>query len=484
MKKLASAVLTVVLIFTACVPAFAAPQVQNAEPTAPEYPLVVIRGVNLTGGYLDIGTENERSYMPDIKVSDIFKAVIKGGAKYMLSRDKKQFLTPILDYVNETFKYVACDKNGDSIYNVGVDEYPLSAANYEDYPLGDGHEDGILTEAVSRYGAEYVYYFNYDWRIDPLDAAVKIDEMINRAMTDHGCDKVNIICCSMGGVLTVAYLYKYGYENVNKIVMLSSAFQGTYMVSDAFQGKLGIRPEGAYNLLKYGLNLPFPIKILVDALWRAGFIDKICGFLNSFVFEENDYVMDYTVREIFGTIPSWWALIVKDEIDACVDYMFPTEEMKAEYAGLIERIDRIHAMLDARNDLLRSAKEDGVGIFILANYNMPLYPFYERSTSIGDGLETALMAGGAQTADFGTTLDVPETEFLSPDKMVDVTNVLFPDSTWIIKNAPHVPCKVGSEFAEFLFVLIDTEENMTVYSNPLYPRFLCVDNNQNFVEYR
>ena len=66
MKKLVSAVLTVVLIFTACVPAFAAPQVQNAEPTAPEYPLVVIRGVNLTGGYLDIGTENERSYMPDI----------------------------------------------------------------------------------------------------------------------------------------------------------------------------------------------------------------------------------------------------------------------------------------------------------------------------------------------------------------------------------------------------------------------------------
>ena len=130
---------------------------------------------------------------------------------------------------------MACDKNGDSVYNVGVKEYPLSAANYEDFPLGDGHEDGILTEAVSRYGAEYVYYFNYDWRIDPLDAAVKIDEMINRAMTDHGCDKVNIICCSMGGVLTVAYLYKYGYENVNKIVMLSSAFQGTYMVSDVFR---------------------------------------------------------------------------------------------------------------------------------------------------------------------------------------------------------------------------------------------------------
>jgi pimeloyl-ACP methyl ester carboxylesterase len=484
MKRTVSAILVVVLMFTACVPAFAAPQVQTSEPTAPEYPLVVIRGVNFMNQYLDIGTENERSYIPPIKAGDIFSTFMKGAAKYMVSFDKQKFLTPILDYVNETFKYVACDKNGDSIYNVGVDEYPLSAANYEDYPLGDEHEDGILSEAVNRYGAEYVYYFNYDWRIDPLDAAVKIDEMINRALSDHGCDKVNIIACSMGGVMTVGYLYEYGYEKVNKIVMLSSAFCGTYMLSDVFQGKLRLNPTGAYNLLKYGLNLSFPIKILVDILQRTGFIGRLCNFMNGFISDEHEFILDYTFRDTFGSIPSWWAMVLNDEIDACVDYMFPTAELKAEYAGLLERIDRIHAMLDARDELLRSANEDGVGIFVLANYNMPLYPFYERSTSFGDGLETALMAGGAQTADFGTTLDVPETEFLSPDKMVDVTNVLFPDSTWIIKNAPHVPCKVGSEFAEFLFVLIDTEENMTVYSNPLYPRFLCVDNNQNFVEYR
>ena len=41
--------------------------------------------------------------------------------------------------------------------------------------------------------------------------------MIERALLDHGCD-MNIICCSMGGVMTVGYLYKYGYDKVNKIV--------------------------------------------------------------------------------------------------------------------------------------------------------------------------------------------------------------------------------------------------------------------------
>jgi len=485
MRKFVSIVLAIVLMFSVCMPAFAAGSVgAENEPTPPEYPLIVIRGVNFMNEYLDVGTKNERIYIPPIKASDIFAAVFKGAAAYAVTSDKKKFLTPVLDYLNETFKYIACDKNGDSVYNVGVYEYPLSAANYEDFPLGDDHEEGILTEAVNRYGAEYVYYFNYDWRIDPLDAADKINEMIERALLDHGCDKVNIICCSMGGVMTVGYLYKYGYDKVNKIVFLSAVLDGTYMVSDVYQGKINFNPVYAYNFLREGLGLPFIAKILVDILYKAGVIDRLCELLNSFVAEETQFVLDYTVRDIFGTVSSWWALVIKEEIDDAVNYMFPTDEMKEEYSGLLQRIERIKEMLYAKDELLRNAKADGVGIFVLASYDKPLFPFYERSGSIGDGLETARMAGGAITAEYGKTLDVEESEFLSPDKMVDVSTVLFPDSTWIIKNAPHVACKVGSDFAEFMFCLIDTEVNMTVYSNPRYPRFLCVDKNQNFVPYK
>ena len=56
--------------------------------------------------------------------------------------------------------------------------------------------------------------------------------------------------------------------------------------------------------------------------------------------------------------------------------------------------------------------------------------------------------------------------------MVDVSTV-YSRLHMDYQERSHVACKVGSDFAEFMFCLIDTEENMTVYSNPRYPRFLC-----------
>ena len=110
------------------------------------------------------------------------------------------------------------------------------------------------------------------------------------------------------------------------------------------------------------------------------------------------------------------ALVIKEEIDDAVNYMFPTDEMKEEYSGLLQRIERIKEMLYAKDELLRNAKADGVGIFVLASYDKPLFPFYERSGSIGDGLETARMAGGAITAEYGKTLDVEESDFCHPTR--------------------------------------------------------------------
>ena len=90
----------------------------------------------------------------------------------------------------------------------------------------------------------------------------------------------------MGGVMTVGYLYKYGYDKVNKIVFLSAVLDGTYMVSDVYQGKINFNPVYAYNFLREGLGLPFIAKILVDILYKAGVIDRLCELLNSFVAEK------------------------------------------------------------------------------------------------------------------------------------------------------------------------------------------------------
>ncbi|MEI6579318.1 MAG: hypothetical protein WCN92_07615, partial [Eubacteriales bacterium] len=97
-------------------------------------------------------------------------------------------------------------------------------------------------------------------------------------------------------------------------------------------------------------------------------------------------------------------------------------------------------------------------------------------------LETALMAGGATAAKFGKTLGDDYTAAnpacLSPDRIVDTSACLFPNSTWVIKDAPHVGCRNGSEYSDFLFWMLNFDGQPTVTSNPKYPRFMQTNDNQ------
>ena len=59
--------------------------------------------------------------------------------------------------------------------------------------------------------------------------------------------------------------------------------------------------------------------------------------------------------------------------------------------------------------------------------------------------------------------------------MIDASTCMFPDTTWFIKNMPHVGCNRGSAFAGMLTWLFSQETMPTVFSNPEYPQFLETD---------
>ena len=50
-----------------------------------------------------------------------------------------------------------------------------------------------------------------------------------------------------------------------------------------------------------------------------------------------------------------------------------------------------------------------------------------------------------------------------------------PDKVWFFKNLRHVGCPYDSEYNEFVFWLMEQEEQPTVFSNPLYPQFFATD---------
>lgn len=74
-----------------------------------------------------------------------------------------------------------------------------------------------------------VYFFSYDFRKSVIDAAVELKQQIDTLILE-GAEKVNIVCHSMGGLVTSAYVTEFGCDLLNKIMMIGVPFEGSYEV--------------------------------------------------------------------------------------------------------------------------------------------------------------------------------------------------------------------------------------------------------------
>lgn len=477
MKRILCVLLTVVISLSCCVCAFASGTPTEAINEADRvYPFVLIRGMDLQGVRVDVGTENERPAMGEITAGGVIGTLAKATVRGIVNGSMDPAVGTVVDYIRDIFEYYSIDCNGQPVYNTGMKEYPLSMDNYTDFDDGESkNEEGMIRTAKENYGGKYVYYINYDWRLNPLEVADKVNEYVERACRETGCEKVNLVCASMGGVMTVAYLSKYSCDRVNKCVFLSSTFCGTYVTSDLLQGNVTV---GATQLRNFAYTYLGENKLLTPVLKlldMTGIWNRVADLANKFVSRYKDEVYDGFLRDVFGNMPSLWALVLPEDYEACKEFMFGGKE--TEYAGIIAIADELQDMMAKRDDMLRAAVADGMKICVVANYGRQVIPIYDRAYQNGDGtLETQLVSGGAVVAPIGETLGddyvCSNPEYLSPSREIDASTCLFPEYTWFVKGAPHVSGNYGSDYSDFIFWLVDYDGQPTVRSNSKYPQFI------------
>lgn len=473
MKRFISVLLAVVLVFGCTATAFAT---EKEEVT----PLVIVRGLDFAALTVDAGTENERPAL-SVSAGPIIGAVFNLIFSTLFG-GMDGAVDSICSFVNTLFADMACDKNGNTVANVSVKEYPLAMSNYpealEELRAYGQSEPGIVAQAADEIGAENVYYVTYDWRLDPYVIAEKINEHIELALSDSGSDKVDIICCSLGGVMTLAYFDEYGYDKVESCTFLSSTIYGSYVASDALSGNVGFYPEILNNFLAHSVP---DMQWLWDMLDFMGITKGLCNFINGITEKYKTEIYEGTMRDNFGTMPGLWAMMQTDEYDAAKKFVFG--DKTEEYKGLIERTDKFQNFRKTRDDFIRQMMADGVIVTIVTAYGSPVTPVYDRAYVDGDViLESELMSAGATIAPYGKELAedyVPaDPTKLSPDRKIDASTCLLPDNTWFIKGAPHVPCNYGSEIAKMLFWLMSTDSQPDVNTNELYPQFQYTDTEQ------
>ena len=228
MKKLLSVLLAFALLLSFVTPAFAYKGAETAntpaqaeeahDPAACNVtPVVLVRGMDVMGLYIDKDTENERNAL-NFSIKDLLFMLCKGIYGAVKEKNFDPFAQAVIDYAAKLLDGYAMKENGTSKYNVSVDQYPESAENHpeiwEDYD-SEG-ERGMARACAENLPADHTFFFTYDWRSDPYAVADEIAATVDRAIAKSGHKKVTIVCASRGGIMTVAYLSKYGYSKVDR----------------------------------------------------------------------------------------------------------------------------------------------------------------------------------------------------------------------------------------------------------------------------
>lgn len=483
MKKLLAVLMALVMLITGMsLGAFA-----KAEVT----PVIIVSGVGARPFYMDMGTENEKTvYPPQVDFPTVIAHGVFGIALTLVTGDVSIFSKTASYIVSDIFEEFKCDENGNSKYNVSPITYPLSIDNYEFDYANDVSEIQIAFAVSREVGEENTYFYNYDWRLDPCSNANGLDKMIENVKSATGSDKVVLVPCSMGGVQTIAYLEKFGSDDIESIIFMSAAHRGLYFVSEMFIGGVTLNQKDLFTFLSKLITVPDEnadnlVSLVFDDLGQAAMLSSTFLWLDSFLQQVSDDNLWSALREIFGRLPGMWAFVRPEYFDEAVSFM--TDENTGD--DLIEKITYYNKNVSAKNDeILTEAKENGVKISICSHYDKGSIPVTAKANVEGDDLiETPCTSNGATVALSGEVLGADYVQavncghnHISVDDKIDASTCLFPESTWFIKGQPHVGvfCDengVFNDYADFVAWLATSDTQPTVFANPGYPQFMEAD---------
>ena len=327
--------------------------------------------------------------------------------------------------------------------------------------------------------------FYYDWRLDPFETADELARFIDYVLEASGCEKIALSAHSCGGVITNAYLAKYGCEKLQSVFFVSSAGQGTTFLGELMSGDFTLKGDSIENFLKYLFmdseyeNLK---AVAFSLLNRTGVADALLNLSDSAFSKAYQSLLNDFLIPLFGTWPTMWAMVPDEYIDAAENYVFEHifKDDGNDYSGLIEKIENYRvAVREKRTEiLLKTNKNCNLGVFSCYGYSA--IPVSSSWYCMTDGVvDTKYTSLGATTAKYGKTLGSSylasaDKNSISPDQTIDASTCLFPKQTWFVKNYRH------KQFHDDLYALMDavlySKEQMTVDTYEKYPQFLRFDN--------
>lgn len=463
MKKLLAVFLSVVIAFSFSLSVIAEIEKEDGC-NCGNIPVIFVTGFAYTELVANAGTEDEYGAfgVETEAITDMVKRLVLPLFELIFTGNYDKFAHKLSSEVNDLFYDASCDANGNpNNPTVDIEIYePPSPYHFRN------------TKST----------FRYDWRKDIFDIAAELNDYIEETKRLTGHDKVAIRAESMGGAVTMAYLYTYGYDSVETVVMQSSAFEGIEMMTSLFVGDLSLDAKSVMNYVGNFLEGNSPDMVFYRALYNTLSMlvySPVVNFLGGFIGNIEDVVYEDCIKSLFGHIPGIWAFVSEDSYEEAKEFMLD-EEVNKE---LIKKIDKYHyEVMNRREEIIEDAMANGVNFAIISNYGKAAVPLGNQSANQSDFLiDTKHTSLGAVCAPYGETLGEGYVQkindghnHLSPDNVIDASTCLFPEITWFVKDMMHTWYTDG--YNEFVYTLIYTPGQETIHTFSQYPQFLL--NNQ------
>lgn len=477
MKKLLSVLLAVLLVL-----GIAAPASVLAADEKEKIPIVYLRG----NGNPIFDSAGQMAYPLPIDGKELTQQLVKKLMPYfrraVFFGKWNEYYSAFEAEIREIFASVALDENGNISNDSGIanEQYRINERNMNT----DKGQDGVYRL--------FDYNFWYDWRLDPWEIADELEIYIEHILAATGAEKVSLVGKCLGGGFVLAYLAKYGSGKIRSLAFDCTVGNGCEKLSDLFSGHAFIDTEAAERYYTEE-TVNFPEDVM------AGFILASVALLNE---TDPAKLSQSTINMIYkklykqltprlcmasiGTWPGYWTNVIDSQYEEAKQLIFngAVPEYAEKYKGLIEKLDNYDQKVRQRiPELLRSVKQSGTNVGVLAKYGCQLPAIIESRDMLSDSLVSLNRASFGATCSlvYNTLSDeyiAQQTEkglgkYISPDRQVDASTCVFPDSTWIIKGMTHENWADCND--ALIYTICTYNGQLTVDSTQEYPQFMVFD---------
>ncbi len=489
MKKFLAIILAVSLVLSgAAVSAYAAEEkLTDCGADCGYYPTIIIPGLGQSevwvlddnGDFVRDSDGNKAPTFPAyLQVPELIKTLIVPALLSLATQSDMGFSDALTKAIGDAFSINACDKYAKTSDKAFTEKYMHSLADCTPEEREACYHHVPLNKYETTYPEDHLYYFAYNSFGNILDIADELYAYIQMVKEQTGHDKVIISPISQGGSIANA-LFEYHpdvADDLYKVLFIVPALDGSTIVGDIFNDRIRfLDPDVLYDgflstffdeetssLIEVLLRI-LPDEVIMTAL------EKACGVL---------------VKDVMTTSTGMWALCPSGQ------YLTAADKYLADRPEIRKQTDMYYQAQLHSDANIQMLLDKGVQVFNVAEYEVQMYGVgYSFDSENADGIiQLDSTSMGATAANIGETLPAdykqantsvncsdPTHNHISPDRIVDASTGLLPDTTFYFKGQKHELTASNDKILLLARRLLENDNIKDVYSSPDFPQFNVVE---------